>query len=568
MADEIDVSLEIQGTDAGVSVEVQPLTVINVLRPRWFPESAEANDPIHRHSRVGIMTSDPQAELDVVGDIQLSGSLKKNGEPLVLSKWETCSSATANIFRMSKVGIGVSTPEAELDVAGDINLTGLIRQSGLPTGTWSQNEQVSSDTTASIFRDSFVGIGNSNPAFQLDVGGDINLTGYLYRNGTIITFGGGTVGPPSIDIDPMGIAGVAYSPNDVCVAPPDEIYPGGRLFVANLSAYTTGFVDVLNPSTFQSINEIGIFNRPSYIKHDNVRNRLWILSLDGLTVVNSSTGEILYQKTDMQWVTTYIYSWDYDRMQLVGCSMDVNNLYCSYGTKVYKFPLADPSAFMVVTITGMNGTGGIARNCPGPITSSGQYLMIGSLANTQGLGNQIPSVRLLNVSDLSIKQNLYLGTDSVDPYHMVQVGSTGKYVALASTNYGYGHLIYVRDLTSRNVLWWLIDLSTELGSGSWVWNVDGIQPVEGTDTFYIFAYKHIYTAAGRIDSDNTVLRCSVSNRTVTGIDAGSRQGYNGYTGYIRSVYWPFSPTPSIIYASQGYPISGSTYLYRLYTPVT
>jgi hypothetical protein len=80
----------------------------------------------------------------------------------------------------SNVGIGTTNPAYRLDVNGDINFTGAFRQNGTPYigSQWSNN-------SSNVFLlSSNVGIGTTNPAYRLDVNGDINFTGAFRQNGT------------------------------------------------------------------------------------------------------------------------------------------------------------------------------------------------------------------------------------------------------------------------------------------------------------------------------------------------------------------------------------------------
>ena len=63
-----------------------------------------------------------QYKLNVAGNINLTGSVFQNGEPLRSSNW-TVSSNTTDIHRLSKVGINKADPTYTLDVSGSIGLT-------------------------------------------------------------------------------------------------------------------------------------------------------------------------------------------------------------------------------------------------------------------------------------------------------------------------------------------------------------------------------------------------------------------------------------------------------------
>jgi len=225
--------------------------------------------------KVGVGTTNPGYTLDVAGDINLSGSFYQGGAPFVSSEWTTGTDSlyyrsnvevgTGNLFvdtTTSNVGIGTTTPAYELDVVGNVNFTGDLYQGGAPfvSSLWTDgpdslyyrsNVEVG---TGNLFVDtttSNVGIGTTTPAYTLDVagtanaytvkantlhldnflvsttygldhvtnennstgdtiistngvtgfqassnivvGGDIHLTGNIYQNGTIFTGGSGGI---------------------------------------------------------------------------------------------------------------------------------------------------------------------------------------------------------------------------------------------------------------------------------------------------------------------------------------------------------------------------------------
>ena len=74
--------------------------------------------------------------LNVQGDMNLNGQFFQNNEEFVTSRWtESSNESGANIYRNSKVGIGnVPSPSYALDVAGDFNMTGVMRVNG--TAQW------------------------------------------------------------------------------------------------------------------------------------------------------------------------------------------------------------------------------------------------------------------------------------------------------------------------------------------------------------------------------------------------------------------------------------------------
>ncbi len=126
-------------------------------------------------NNIGIFKSNPSYNLDIIGDLNLTGNITKNGN--ILYNWSTYSS---NIYTLSNVGIGLSNVQYPLDVIGDINITGNYYRNGIILANmWSNNS-----SNIFVIAPSNVGIGKSNPVYPLDVTGDINFTGTLRYNGT------------------------------------------------------------------------------------------------------------------------------------------------------------------------------------------------------------------------------------------------------------------------------------------------------------------------------------------------------------------------------------------------
>ncbi|MDD5592940.1 MAG: hypothetical protein PHV44_06605, partial [Candidatus Omnitrophica bacterium] len=68
---------------------------------------------VQEDGNVGIGTTNPGYNLDVSGDINLTGQLRQNGTPAVFSNWTV---AGSDIYRLSNVGIGTTAPAAPLSV--------------------------------------------------------------------------------------------------------------------------------------------------------------------------------------------------------------------------------------------------------------------------------------------------------------------------------------------------------------------------------------------------------------------------------------------------------------------
>jgi hypothetical protein len=112
----------------------------------------------------GIGTSNPLYALDVNGDLNFNGTLRQNGAAYIGSQWSNNSS---NVWITgSNVSIGTLITSNLLTVAGStsVGYSNLAPTSGLI---------VKGNT----------GIGTSNPLYTLDVNGDLNFNGTLRQNG-------------------------------------------------------------------------------------------------------------------------------------------------------------------------------------------------------------------------------------------------------------------------------------------------------------------------------------------------------------------------------------------------
>jgi hypothetical protein len=128
---------------------------------------------------VGIATSNPQFTLDVNGDINYSGAIRRNGLNIEGSQFNNYSS---NVFVLdSNLGVRTSNPQFALDVSGDINLTGKFYQSGNLLAT-SQFSNVSSNV---FLLGSNLGIKNQNPVYDLDVTGIARVSSNMIVDGEI-----------------------------------------------------------------------------------------------------------------------------------------------------------------------------------------------------------------------------------------------------------------------------------------------------------------------------------------------------------------------------------------------
>ena len=191
-------------------------------------------------SNVGVGKSNPEYSIDTSGDINFDGILRQGGVPYIGSQW---SNNSTSVFLLgSNVGIGTNNPSAALDVIGNtilrsnltvqgtltavnmnivtsnilvysnqivndtlvvLNRVALSNTSGysyfdsigsnigLNTGSPTESLTIvgcnigisnASGKTVLTGSNNYLGINKPVPGFTLDIGGDLNFSGILYKN--------------------------------------------------------------------------------------------------------------------------------------------------------------------------------------------------------------------------------------------------------------------------------------------------------------------------------------------------------------------------------------------------
>lgn len=150
---------------------------------------------------VGVGVSNPSYALDVSGDVNFSGVLRQGGIQYKGSQWTTTASSNAIYLNSSNVGIGTTNPQTSLHVTGDVLAATYDASSNgtaaLPAYSWSNssntgmylsNVGVIGFSTAGahkvVIDSTGLAVGKTNATSALDVAGDINFTGILKQSGT------------------------------------------------------------------------------------------------------------------------------------------------------------------------------------------------------------------------------------------------------------------------------------------------------------------------------------------------------------------------------------------------
>ena len=143
-------------------------------------------DPLFSASAAhGIAAGDITAWNGKVGGSGTASYVPKFTASGTVGNSALCSDATGN------VGIGTTTPAYKLDVAGSLNATA-ITINGTPVASSTDTYWSTAGSGAIQYSGGNVGVNTAAPAYTLDVGGDVNVTGSFRINGALLG-GTGTV---------------------------------------------------------------------------------------------------------------------------------------------------------------------------------------------------------------------------------------------------------------------------------------------------------------------------------------------------------------------------------------
>ena len=192
------------------------------------------------------------------------------------SDWTTAGSDIVYVY--SKIGIGTNYPMTSLDVVGDINYTGNLKRNGITFKSFSGNYNDLSNlpqilwelSNGNLFNcnSANIGIGSRIPKSKLDVNGDINFTGDLRKNGKVINIFSGNFNDLS-NIPPFAKVAYSGSFNDITEIP--TLFNGDFNNLENKpNFYPTDWNSTISniPTFFPTDWNISIKNRPIYLKTD------------------------------------------------------------------------------------------------------------------------------------------------------------------------------------------------------------------------------------------------------------------------------------------------------------
>ena len=142
---------------------------------------------VNNNACVGIGKSNAAYPLDVSGDINFTGALRSNGVIYApaSSQFSTLNGSNVALLGGSNLAIGKSNAAYALDVVGDVNFSGSLRSNGsLYVG--SQFATIGGSNIA-LLGGSNLAIGKSNASYAVDVVGDVNVSGNFKVGGSNIS---------------------------------------------------------------------------------------------------------------------------------------------------------------------------------------------------------------------------------------------------------------------------------------------------------------------------------------------------------------------------------------------
>ena len=81
----------------------------------------------HIMGRLGIGTKTPTKKLHIIGDINYTGDLFKNGN-IIDTPWKMDTKTNNIYYNIGNIGLGTQTPNKRLEVIGDISFSGTLYQ--------------------------------------------------------------------------------------------------------------------------------------------------------------------------------------------------------------------------------------------------------------------------------------------------------------------------------------------------------------------------------------------------------------------------------------------------------
>ena len=121
------------------------------------------------NSNIGIGKSNPTFPLDITGDLNFTGTLRQGGVPYVGSQWSNVGNTV--FLLQSNVGIGTSNPLSRLAIESNVSIGAAYSNIGAPAN--------------GLIIQGNVGIGKSNPTTTLDIIGSLQVSSNIITPGLL-----------------------------------------------------------------------------------------------------------------------------------------------------------------------------------------------------------------------------------------------------------------------------------------------------------------------------------------------------------------------------------------------
>ena len=245
---------------------------------------------------IGIGKSNPSAKLDVSGDINYTGNMYQNGLLVPFSRWLANSNNSNLLYYMNKVGILTSNLDESFSIGGNMSLSnyGKVIISTSNAGLGINMSSISAITeslsigggsmsfsnygkTLIYASNTNLGIGVTNPAFKLDVGGDINISGQFYQGGSPYVSSQWVTANNNIYYPNTGYVGIGTSNPGSALHVIGDISVHGNMMPDSNNEFTMGSVGKYFKNVYTNV--ISLSN--TIIKH--------IVSDDSISFINSNT---------------------------------------------------------------------------------------------------------------------------------------------------------------------------------------------------------------------------------------------------------------------------------------
>jgi hypothetical protein len=433
---------------------------------------------IYPQGNVGIGKNNPVYSLDVVGDINLTGTFRQNGTPLVSSQWTT--SGTAIYYTTGNVGIGTATNLTNaLNVNGTVSATSFSGAGTGLTGTASSLTAGSAAALSTNFTTNYVlfGQGTGVPNYSslltwdgstlraTDTGTSAGIYGKRFYAAAV---GDNTDTPSTTDNAGGPWYGLGYSVDTGLTAYVQLAgYSGlslktatgitvmdnsGRIGIGTVSPATaldintTTGINVYSTATTTPLFKMVTFG-------NNNSSTFWSEDWDGtaggpngsMFTMDHSTGQGLYNL-------------------LAGGYNDANTF--KYGSTRGACRISMGDATFGVLLSSLGASGGQTRGSPmtlyNSITSDTSTVILYTNAGTErmrvdssgriGIGTASPA-RKLHVYDAAtsgsgpfvVDQFATTGfTDTVTLFRTAQIATSGLNMCIMQANSGSDNLFYVR----------------------------------------------------------------------------------------------------------------------------